>query len=322
MCMIPKPNISSQKIAPLLNFNQRTSGALIATLFSQMNLNTGHRRVQNGYSNHSLGPIHRLIPKLRHRQKNVVVEDLSEALIPIIGNVKFAAVIHNLFSPQECRDLIDITEKRGYTNALIQGPDGNEILRQDIRNSGRCIIDDENLANAWFDRVVQALEGSAIQDKLFDAHWIENHEDRGRHRSLRAVGLNERLRFLRYHPGQYFEKHKDNSYKRGADFGPKAGEESHLTFILYLNDKMKGGQTRIENDGRLLDIVPETGSVLIFDHDILHEAIAISSGTKYCCRTDVMFAVNELTEEPAKLLPSENMWASRVKSVKSSRNIR
>jgi hypothetical protein len=71
---------------------------------------------------------------------------------------------------------------------------------------------------------------------------------------------------------------------------------------------------------RYLDVVPETGSVLIFDHDILHEAVKIEAGNKFCCRTDVMFTVNEpalVDQEPARLLPSENMWASRVKSVRS-----
>ena len=275
-----------------------------------MHRNLNHRRVQNEYSKHSHGPILRWISKFHSKNKDIIIEDLSEALIPIIGNVKFAAIIHNLFSPEECRDLIDMAEKRGYTNALIHGPDGNEILRKDIRNCGRCIIDDENIANAWFDRVVQALEGSIIKDRLFDAHWIDNHEDSGRHCSLRAVGLNERLRFLRYHPGQYFAKHKDNSFQRGANFGPRAGEESHLTFMLYLNGKMKGGQTRIENGGRLLDIKPETGSVVIFDHDILHEAIAITSGVKYCCRTDVMFAVNDPQTVHDKSLFSTNQVKS------------
>jgi hypothetical protein len=233
-------SLGSNTNATIRNLNTKASNLLITTLFSQMHVNIGHRRVQNGYGNHSLGIIHRLIPKLTHKKKNVVVEDLSEQLIPIIGKVKFAAVIHNLFSPQECRDLIDATERKGYTNALVQGLNGSEILRKDIRNSGRCIIDDENLAQAWFDRMVQALEGSVVKDRLFDAHWLENHEDMGRHRTLKAVGLNERLRFLRYHQGQYFGIHRDNSYTRDASFGPRAGEESHLTFLLYLNDKMEG----------------------------------------------------------------------------------
>jgi len=265
----------------------------------------------NHHTRHSLGNIHRIIPKKLYKRKNVTtpsVQDLSNDLIPIIGKVKFAAVIHNLFTHQECRELIDMTEKKGYTDALVHGPDGTEILRRDVRNSGRCIIDDEDVARSWFERMVQALEGTVVQDRLFDAHWLTNHEDGGKNKqcsSLRAVGLNERLRFLRYHPGQYFGVHRDNAFVRGEGFGPSTGEESHLTFLLYLNDKMEGGQTRIGSCGRYLDVVPETGSVLIFDHDIMHEAIKITSGRKYCCRTDVMFAVNEpavADQEHAKLL--------------------
>lgn len=308
-----------------------------------MHIPIGQRRkVANNYTP-TFGTIHKLLPKLHHNnnKKNVIVQDLSESLIPIIGTVKFAVVIHNLFTVQECRDLINITEERhGYDNALVHGPNGIEILRRDIRNSGRCIIDDEEMARDWFDRMVQALDeggnsgNSVVKDRLFDAHWLMRHGDQSKNKkkSLQVVGLNERLRFLRYHPGQYFGIHRDNAFTRDTNnnLSPSrssaVGEESHLTFLLYLNDKMEGGQTRIHGDGRYLDIAPETGSVLIFDHDVLHEAVRIESGTKYCCRTDVMFEVKEETVEQQQegvvkklLLPSENVWASRVKSVGSIR---
>jgi len=260
-----------------------------------MHLNIRHRRVANHGDGTNPRNANRFMPNFHKKNEAIVVEDLSERLIPIIGKVKFATVIHHLFTPQECRALIDMTEKRGYMDAMVHGPNGNEVLRKDIRNSGRCIVDDESLAQVWFDRVIHALEGSPVKDKLLDGNWITSHEDRGKHHcnGLRAVGLNERLRFLRYHSGQYFGSHRDNAFIRDGGFGAKAGEESHLTFLLYLNDKMEGGQTRFENDGRFLDVVPEVGSVLMFDHDILHEAIKIESGIKYCCRTDVMFAADD-----------------------------
>ncbi|KAL7485004.1 hypothetical protein ACHAW6_010602 [Cyclotella cf. meneghiniana] len=281
--------------------------------FQIMHMNIGHHRLSNGHGNHSLGNVHRLMNKRPLEKKDVVVEDLSEKLIPILGQVKFAAIIHNLFTPQECANFIEAAEKKGFINALVHGPEGTEILRKDLRDSGRCIIDDEDLAQAWFDRMVQALDGSPVKKKLFDAYWLEDHEDQGSHRSLRAVGLNERLRFLRYHRGQFFGFHRDNEYTRGPEFGPRAGEESHVTFLLYLNDKMEGGQTRIESGGRYVDVIPETGSVLIFDQDIIHAAIPVSSGNKYCCRTDIMFAINTPLAKPfIKLSPREDLWTSHV----------
>jgi hypothetical protein len=261
------------------------------TTYTQiMHTNLRHHRLANGHTNHSLN-IHRFIPKLHNKKRETQVEDLSEKLIPILGKVKLAAVIHNLFTPQECAALIKLTEQKGYHNALVHGPNGNEILRQDIRNSGRCIIDDAALATSWYDRLLTAIEGTTVKQRMLSPH--KNHNANS-NRTLRAVGLNERLRFLRYTAGQYFGLHRDNAYIRD-EFGERQGEESHLTFLLYLNDKMEGGQTRIgnESEGRYLDVCPEVGAVLIFDHDVLHEAVTIEKGIKYCCRTDVMFKVEE-----------------------------
>ena len=46
-------------------------------------------------------------------------------------------------------------------------------------------------------------------------------------------GLNERLRFLRYEPGEKFEPHLDGSFVRTD--GDKAGDRSFVTVLLYLN---------------------------------------------------------------------------------------
>ena len=47
-------------------------------------------------------------------------------------------------------------------------------------------------------------------------------------------GLNHRMRFLRYDPGDFFEMHSDGSYVAGQD-------ESFLTLMLYLNSGVEGG---------------------------------------------------------------------------------
>lgn len=237
---------------------------------------------------------HRIVSHLhRHKKQPAIqVEDLSKKLIPILGRVKFAAVIHNLFTHEECTSLINRAEAKGFEEALVHGPFGQEVLRKDIRNCKRCILDDTELTNEWFTRVMNALEGSELKDKIADAHWVESN-DIGKS-TFRVVGLNERVRILRYDPGQYFGVHKDNRFIRGSEFGSREGEESHLTFLLYLNDKMKGGETRIENGGRYHEVVPKVGSVLIFDHDISHEAMRVVSGVKYCCRSDVMYKKSTL----------------------------
>lgn len=143
----------------------------------------------------------------------------------------------------------------------------------DVRNNARNIWDSgEEAAN-----ILQR-----IQDYL-PKEW------KGR----KLVELNERLRFLRYNPGEYFKPHFDGSYMRTN------GDVSYITVQIYLNEGFKGGSTTFLNkfdskDGGL-EVVPKTGSVLIFQHDILHEGSILEEGRKYAIRTDVMYTKNAST---------------------------
>mmetsp|Transcript_49998 Transcript_49998/g.106343 ORF Transcript_49998/g.106343 Transcript_49998/m.106343 type:complete len:254 (-) Transcript_49998:357-1118(-) len=224
--------------------------------------------------------------------KKVVVEDLSERLIPIAGFQPLALVLHDLLSPDECASLIRRAEDQGFDDALIQGPEGKQILRQDIRWCRRCIVDDVSLADALYVRIFNALRGTELEKKITHAPWITFRSSKHGDESdmITAVGLNERMRFLKYEPGHFFAPHQDIRYVRGAECGDKAGETSHVTVQLYLNDKFKGGATRFLSGKRHYDVKPRMGSALIFDHDLLHEGSKVVGGTKYSVRTDVMFA--------------------------------
>ena len=99
---------------------------------------------------------------------------------------KLAFVVLNVFTPDECAEWITLTESRGYSPALVN-IGTREVLMTDFRNNDRCIIDDENMAKMLFERIQRFLPET----------WKE----------YKLVGLNERLRFLRYDPGQKFEAH-------------------------------------------------------------------------------------------------------------------
>ena len=82
-----------------------------------------------------------IVAKWKEKESSrVVVEDLSEK-----------------FTPEECIDLIARTEKQGYKEALVHEASGSEVLRKDLPNSGRCIIDDTALSGEWYQRVLRAL---------------------------------------------------------------------------------------------------------------------------------------------------------------------
>ena len=145
----------------------------------------------------------------------------------------------------------------------------------DVRNNTRCIWDSQEEVDKIWNRIKEFVPPV----------WA------GR----KVMGLNERLRFLKYKPGEYFAPHMDGNYRRDN------GERSYITFQAYLNEGFEGGSTTfLHPKGYLKDgmnigpndveVIPKTGSVLIFQHDMLHEGSLLKSGTKYSVRTDVMYS--------------------------------
>ncbi|CAF0841126.1 unnamed protein product [Rotaria sordida] len=182
-------------------------------------------------------------------------------------NGKLAFILLNVFTPEECQQWIKMTEERGYSPALINLGE-QQVLMTDIRNNDRCMIDDVAMAQMIFERI-----------KLYLPNVFENHQ---------LVGLNERLRFLRYDPGQKFEKHLDGTYYRNDG----SLERSYITIQLYLNEGFQGGETTFVHfwdSTKNVSSIPRTGMVLVFQHDLLHEGAPLRKGRKYTVRTDVMY---------------------------------
>ena len=152
----------------------------------------------------------------------------------------------------------------------------------DVRNNDRCIWDSQEEVDKIWNRIKEYIP------KVF----------KGR----KVLGLNERLRFLRYEAGQYFAPHFDGCYVRDN------GERSYITFQAYLNDGFEGGCTSFLYPGGVrgykaepmnieYEVVPRQGSVLIFQHDMLHEGSELLSGIKYSVRTDIMFSATTKKRE-------------------------
>lgn len=218
--------------------------------------------------------------------KETKLEDLSHSLIPLYNKASCAFLIHNLFSSDECQQLIRLAEDQGFDRATIEGPGGKQIMCGDIRSCGRCIIDDINIADLIYERILKAIRGTQFEEKV-----IHKQKEDGESRIITtAVGLNERLRFLKYTKGHFFAPHQDIPFTRGPEFGEeRAGETSQITVQIYLNEKFKGGSTRFVSGKRYYDVQPRRGSALVFDHDLLHEGSIVTKGQKYSVRTDIMF---------------------------------
>lgn len=169
-------------------------------------------------------------------------------------------VVPDALSSTECEQYIAISEGIGFGDAPISEV-GGEIVRPEIRNNSRVMIDDDATAGLLWERirtdVPVFLNGRQVR------------------------GVNERLRFYRYDPGQQFAPHVDGSFTRSN------GEQSLLTLMVYLNEDFEGGET-IFNEAT---IRPQTGMALIFQHALMHEGAAVTSGRKYVLRSDVIYDV-------------------------------
>jgi predicted 2-oxoglutarate/Fe(II)-dependent dioxygenase YbiX len=180
-------------------------------------------------------------------------------------------VVHDFLTPGECRHFIARSEAAGFGDAPINAGMAGQIVRKDVRNNDRVMIDDWDLAKRLWDRVKEQVPAR-------DGGWV-------------AVGLNERLRFYRYDPGQRFFWHFDGAFERDT------GDRSRLTFMIYLNDDFEGGETQfnlrrhggVTDDDPLLRVVPRAGTALVFTHPILHQGAEVTKGRKYVLRSDVMY---------------------------------
>jgi predicted 2-oxoglutarate/Fe(II)-dependent dioxygenase YbiX len=192
-------------------------------------------------------------------------------MIPFVRNLdKDIFTVSHLFTPDECRELIDKGEAMGFEAASVRTADGPQMMTT-VRNNDRVVFDDPAFADAVWERV-----------KAFVPQQIDG---------CRATGLYTQFRFYRYDPGQRFKRHRDGCVET------ERGERSRLSFLTYLNTEYEGGATifrdyRIENDKTLVDeitIVPEIGMGLFFVHERKHEGSRVTSGRKYLLRTDVLY---------------------------------
>ncbi|ESP04148.1 hypothetical protein LOTGIDRAFT_170981 [Lottia gigantea] len=190
--------------------------------------------------------------------------------LPTDARGKLAFGLYNVFTPEECKDFIKITEKRGYEKALVTISSGRQILMTKVRNSDRCIVNSHEEAEKIWQRIKDFIP----------SQWKKRP----------VLGLNERLSFLRYNGGGYFKPHFDGSSIT------ENGGESYITILLYLNEGFDGGSTTFistKNEKERVEFVPQTGSILVFQHDILHEGSELIKGRKYAMRTDVMFGIKK-----------------------------
>lgn len=227
----------------------------------------------------------------------------------------YAVILENVLSPSECATLLQLAEssvldqhkkdgspwRPALLNAGTRNGKGFEQFVPGIRNSDRIIWDTQEIADRLWARIQTVPE---VKEKL-----TVYQQGRGPKASTWGFHcVNERLRFLKYGTGQFFNGHCDGEYR------PPKGDDgtvfcTKFTIHLYLNDSkneadpngpaadLEGGATSFLSeldDHTKLDVDPKVGRVLIFQHRFLYHCGAeVEKGTKYTLRTDIVYRMSK-----------------------------
>lgn len=219
---------------------------------------------------------------------------------PLLQFGSSAFVVDELLDPHECQSLLNALGDSDWTPVGRNGMLANFDPQTDVVGSWRASLFSEEFAHALFNRLapllaVRVMEEDTPTDWNGDAVW-------------RAVGVNPLMRFIRYTDNGLLVPHYD------APYNYHSGKRTLMSLVVYLTDGTPGtgGETRFIADPQtrlplkdrkyadwnreatteevLLEIVPRSGSSLVFDHRILHDSARITAGAhKVIMRTDVVF---------------------------------
>jgi len=134
----------------------------------------------------------------------------------------YAVVLDNVLSQEECDQLLRMAEmstgahgngkeieNNGWKPAMVNAGRNYEVLALHYRNSDRIIWDEKEVTTRLWTRVMQG-EGIKEYFSVLDGEKylpaIGNSATRpGERWVITKQGLNERMRFLKYGPGQFFK---------------------------------------------------------------------------------------------------------------------
>ncbi|KAI0882257.1 uncharacterized protein GGS22DRAFT_49708 [Annulohypoxylon maeteangense] len=224
----------------------------------------------------------------------------------------FAMTIDNLLTPEECAAVL--ASAGSDWKMLNKGDSWRECERIYSVSPEWAWALSERLMPYLPEDVKVLRKGDVLAENI--AGLSNLRASQGAAKTVwRLNGANERLSFLRYHPGNHFKSHCD------ALYSPSDKEKSFLTCQIYLNDmprgenlgESSGGETRfwpsrvgtgrkknsnnMEKESELqiedeafLDVEPKMGRALVFQQRMLwHSGQEVKNGEKFTVRLDLMY---------------------------------
>lgn len=225
----------------------------------------------------NISKVHRFVVKLRRAERDISVQDLSPKLVPVVGSAKFAVLLNNALSPEECAGMLKRSKGEKFQDIHVGKSKSNEDT---LARFNRSVVDDMELADVLYDRVVNALEKiPELWERFSEASWTQATSNV----PIKATRLNNKFHFIKYAYGDFTVPLKDGQFTSGE-------EKSFVTMQLYLNDGFKGGMTSFKGSKKHFDVKAKPGSILLFDQELRHEECEVVKGRRHVLRSEVMFA--------------------------------
>lgn len=225
----------------------------------------------------NIGKVHRFIVKLKRVKRDISVQDLSPKLVPVVGSAKFAVLLNNALSPEECAGMLKRSKGERFQDIHVGKSKSNEDT---LARFNRAVVDDMELADVLYDRVVGALEDiPELWERFSEASWTQKNSNV----PIKATRLNSKFHFLKYGFGDFTVPLRDGQFTSGE-------EKSFITMQVYLNDGFKGGLTSFRGAKKHFDVKTKPGSILLFDQELRHEECEVVKGRRHVLRSEVMFA--------------------------------
>jgi hypothetical protein len=145
---------------------------------------------------------------LHSKPDNITIDriDFEKTSIPSYQGF-YAVVLDNVLSPSECRALVQAAEARTngvWEQAMVNVGGGLQALSLETRKCGRVIWDDDEVAM----RILKRIRGHLPELEVLEIAGRKMWPGGARFRLTRP---NERMRFLRYEPGNYFKRSSEPS---------------------------------------------------------------------------------------------------------------
>eukprot|EP01060_Flectonema_neradi_P007748 TRINITY_DN15459_c0_g1_i1.p1 TRINITY_DN15459_c0_g1~~TRINITY_DN15459_c0_g1_i1.p1 ORF type:complete len:341 (+),score=54.46 TRINITY_DN15459_c0_g1_i1:39-1025(+) len=235
------------------------------------------------------------------------------------------SIVNSLLSEDECQQIINTSEEagfitRGTITADMFGPlsELGYQLKSLNQNAGNSIIYffDEGIRKLIWRRLLstgvidtEAATKTNCTTNVDLCTCLSGH--------YKPVGIHPLLRILKYDKDGAFTPHQDTVYlvksfnnqatNRHGDSGQFL---SRHTVAIYLNaqgEQFEGGALKFVNQDRVtfdennkpivhypehspkVEVSPEAGKAVIFEHREWHEGAVVTSGVKYMLQTDIVY---------------------------------